>query len=339
MTRAPTRTNTGHDHTLTAPSRVLAALVRGIGRLLSACPAPCLALVARFLAFIWFHLIPVRRKVALQNLESAFGETLSRAERTRIARRMGYHLALNYLEFLTLPFLDRPRLISKFQWEGRHHLENARAKGHGVLVLCAHIGAFDLLAAAAAAEGLPLHIVSRTPRSPLAREIWMGYRAAAGIRILPERGSVFAVLRALRQGHIVVFMLDQNMHADRGVFVQFFDRPACTLDSLAVLALRTRAPVIPVFTRRLSPRRHLVRCLPEVTGNINGGQHARIVAMTQTFTHLIEAEVRTTPDQWLWVHRRWKTQPPKRLPRADGSEHELPETPGQAQHPSSSNIP
>ncbi len=298
------------DIALGAGGRAAAACIRVAGWCLARAPVWLLDAVAKGLAGLWYHVVPVRRGVAEENVARSL-PGCDATERRRIVRRVGYHLARNYLDFLALPFLSRERLEHTFVWEGREHLERARERGKGVLVLSAHIGAFDLLAAAVARQGWPLTIVSRTPRSNWVRAIWMGYREAAGVEILPERGSVFQVLRALSRGRLVALMLDQDVHADRGVFVDFFGRPACTSDSLAVLALRSGAPVVPVFTRRVAPDRHLVRCFPPISEHgVHGDRKTRVRLLTQAYTRRIEAEVREVPEQWLWLHRRWKTRPP-----------------------------
>ena len=287
---------------------LLSRALLGFGWLLWRLPPVFSRACALGLTTFWNVFLPIRRQVARENLESAMGIELDVEDRLEIVKRMVYNLSLNYLELLTLPFIGTGGVVSRFRWRGLQELDNALGAGRGALILSAHLGAFDLLACATAARGYPVTIISRTPRSSLTRAVWMGYRSAAGVHILPERGSLREVLKALRAGGLVVLVLDQNMHRDRGVFVDFFGRPACTLDSLAVIAMRTGAPVVPAFTWRSDDGMHEAVFMPPVELARSGDAKVDIIKNTQRFTELLEQQVRAHPEQWLWLHRRWRTQ-------------------------------
>jgi KDO2-lipid IV(A) lauroyltransferase len=181
---------------------------------------------------------------------------------------------------------------------------------HGrALVLTAHVGNWELLALAHRLTGYPLTVVVRPLDSPAVEALADRLRRRAGVELIAKRGALRPVLDALGRGRLVAILLDQNATRREGVFVPFFGRPANTSKSLALLAVRTRTPVVPVFVRRERPGRHRVVVHPALEPPATKDARRGIVEFTARCTRVIEAEVRRHPEQWLWIHDRWRTRP------------------------------
>jgi KDO2-lipid IV(A) lauroyltransferase len=234
-------------------------------------------------------LLRIRRAVTLDNLRHAFPE-LPEAERRRIARGAYRNMALAALESLTAPAQERGAPDRRLVWKNRELLERAAGEGRGVLVATAHIGSWELLGTALAREGLPLHAVVRPLRGALNQRI-VRARLDSGLRLIPARGAIRGMLRALAEGGVVCMLIDQVMPLEKGVFVPFFGRPASTSPGLSAAARRTGAPVF-------------------VAVSIRHGDSLHIRAHTAEITAALERLIRQHPEQWLWLHRRWKVQPP-----------------------------
>lgn len=200
------------------------------------------------------------------------------------------------------------RVTAQLGIEGVEHLRAVLERHGRALVLTAHLGNWELLTLAPALTGYPLTVVARALDSP-ALGAWADrLRRTAGVEVIDKREAVRPILDALRRGRLVGVLLDQNASRREGVFVPFFDRAASTSRALAVLALRTRTPVLPAFTRRLAPGRHQITIHPALPLPATAGDDA-VLALTARCTEVIEAAVRATPEQWLWAHDRWRTRP------------------------------
>ncbi len=246
------------------------------------------------LGWAWYRLVPIRRRVARDNLARALPE-LSAVERERIVAEMYRHLGLSFVELLRFGGRDPARLADGLLVEGRDHLDAALGRGRGVLVVTAHLGNWELLVRAGTLCDAPVSVVTKSLRSPIAQRLWRRLRSG-GPTLLPDRGSARRIVAALRRNEVVGYVLDQ--HAPRGVQVPFFGRDASTYDGLARLAAATGAAVIPVFTWRTQTG-HTVQIEPPV-------EVGEVVETTRRCTERIEAAVRAHPEQWLWIHRRWK---------------------------------
>lgn len=263
------------------------------------------ALVA---ALAW--LLGVRRQVVLANLRLAFPEK-SEAERRAIARATYRNLGRLAPEFLLVPRLTPAELERIFVYDGWERFEAARARGRGVLACTAHFGNFELLAAAHTLRGVPITMVSRRMGESRVNELWRRGRARAGVEdLVVKRGETLAAARrALAQGRVLGYVIDQNQPRRRAVFPTFFGVPAATSPTPAVLARRTGAAVLFVLAVPLGDGRHRVLIegpleLPDT------GDHRRDAHLfMQDLNDRLERRVREHPAQWYWLHRRWKTRP------------------------------
>jgi Kdo2-lipid IVA lauroyltransferase/acyltransferase len=255
---------------------------------------------------LWLAL-PRRRAVALGNLARAFAGERSDAEMRRLGRQSFEHVGMNIIEGCVYFFRPPSVLLSRVDFAGAEHAEAAvvAAEGRGILVLAAHYGNWELLAASHALSVFPLSVVVRPLDHPLMDRLVDRFRRRSGVELIGKRRALGEILDALRRGRMVGILLDQNASRTEGVFAPFFGAPASTSKGLALIALRTGAPVLPIFIRRMQGGRHLVQADPVVEAPADGDP----VAYTAAFNRSIETAIRRAPEQWFWMHNRWKTRP------------------------------
>jgi KDO2-lipid IV(A) lauroyltransferase len=269
---------------LSRPS--LRALGRGAGRLIYA--------------------LGIRRKVTLDNLAHAF-PALPEAERRRIAREAYANMAWGVLESLTSAHLSREKLDALLTVENWEVMERSRAEGKGVLMATGHFGSWELFGHCLASR-VPLSAVVKPLKGALNQRIVLS-RLESGLKLIPARGALSGTIRALKSGDVVAVLIDQVIDAEHGVFVPFFGRPASTTPGLSLVAARTGAPVVLGMAVRdgLGLRLHFEGPFPFTH---TGDSEEDIRRHTAEVTAALERWIRRYPEQWLWLHRRWKVKPP-----------------------------
>lgn len=270
----------------------------------------------RRLGDVFFSLDRRHRKEVLANLELAFGRDKSRKEKLRIARSSYRHFGGVFFDFLRMPLLSRRKIEKIAEIEGWENLEAAYAEGKGVLILTAHYGFWELMGVAQGLRGRPLNVVARRLDNPLLDRILNRYRARSGNKVLYKQNAVKSSFKALNRQEAVAVLIDQNISPKQGIFVDFFGVPASTTPILSAIALKTGAPIIPAFSVPLPRGRWKFIYDPPLEISTNGNRSEAIHRITQQCTDVIESYIRKQPEIWLWMHRRWKTQPP--LEKADG---------------------
>jgi len=266
---------------------------------------------AAAIALSWtIYLIHVRlRHVGMRNLKLAFPEK-TRRERARILRGVFTSLGRQLAEVCLFPTYTLENVGKVVVYDGFENFERALARGKGVLFLTAHLGGWELSAFTHSLYGHPLHIVMRPLDNVYLDRLMRRYRTMHGNSTVDKDDFVRGLLSAMKAGETVGILMDTNMTPPQGVFTDFFGIPACTASGLARIALRTDATVVPGFTV-WDPglRKYRLRFDPALKLIRTGNDDADVVANTALFTKVIEEYVRKYPDQWLWVHRRWKTRP------------------------------
>lgn len=249
------------------------------------------------------------RHVGIRNLQLAYPD-MSGRERRRILRGEFISLGRQLAEFCLFPRYTPENISQVVIYDGFENFERAFARGKGVLFLTGHLGAWELSAFAHSLHGHPLAVVMRSLDNPYVDALIQQYRTLHGNRTVDKDDFVRGLLSAMRAGETVGILMDTNMTPPQGVFVPFFGIPACTASGLARIALRTNAAVVPGFSVwDAKLRKYILRFDPPVELIRTGDDQADVVANTAKFTKVIEDFVRRYPDQWLWVHRRWKTRP------------------------------
>jgi KDO2-lipid IV(A) lauroyltransferase len=228
--------------------------------------------------------------------------------RRRVGRRAHCHFARTIGEIPRLAAWSAEDLRARVTWRKVEHLLKARAKGRGVLVLSAHTGNFELIATTANAfEHCRASLIGRSLHTAAADSILKRSREIHGVDTISPHGAYREVLRHLREERCIGVVLDQRAKRKDAVWVNFFGHPASTMPTLALLAERTGAPVVPIFAVRTGTNQHEIIVYPEVP-HVDTGVHERnLVVNTQRYTLVIEAIVRSFPDQWLWSHERWRS--------------------------------
>lgn len=290
------------------------ALAKIILEVLRLLPRPVARRLAAFTAFLLHWLVPRWRRVAHRNLRLALPE-LPSAERRRIVRGVYLNLGRMLAEFARFPGYTRENVARVIAYDGFENYAEAVRHGRGVLFLTGHLGAWELGAFAQSVYGYPLHVVMRALDNPYLNEVVNRYRTLAGNRIIEKRNFLRGILEALKNNETVGILMDQNSSPPEGVFVDLFGRPACTSAGFAKIALRTDATVVPAFAFwDPERRRYRLRFDRPLELIRTGDPQQDIVANTQLFTRVLEEHIRRYPDQWLWIHRRWKTRPPGEPP-------------------------
>jgi KDO2-lipid IV(A) lauroyltransferase len=265
-------------------------------------------------AVMWLvHLVAVPlRRVGMTNLAIAFPEKPI-AERRRILRESMLNLGRMAAELAHLPALTDAQLRDMVRFEDETWWREAIGweRPTGVLLLSGHFGNWELLVYAHGRRGHPFTMVHRPIRNPLIDRWLNRLRARAGTRLVRKHHAAAEVLRALREKQLLVLPFDQNSTRGLGVFVDFFGQPASTNAGIARIGLRADAPVVPGFiVRQGRSARHVVYLLPIMELENTGDPRGDVVRNTQRLSIVFEDMVRRFPDQWLWVHKRWKTRPP-----------------------------
>lgn len=273
---------------------------------------------ARALGIVLAHVIRLlhRRlwRVGMLNLELAFPEK-GISERRRILRGVYTTLGRQLADFTHLPRSTRENIKDLAVYDGFENFERARERGKGVLFMTAHLGGWEIGAFAHSLYGNPLNVMMRELDNPYLDRLVTEYRSLHGNKMMLKDDFARGLISAMRRGETVGVLMDTNMTPPQGVFVKFFGRLACTASGVARVALRTDAAVVPAFTIWDSELgKYRVHFEPPIKLASTGNDDADAITNTAAFTQKIEEVVRRHPDQWLWVHRRWKTRPPGEAP-------------------------
>lgn len=265
--------------------------------------------VGALVANILFFIRPPLRRAAEFNLRLAFPE-LPEAARRDILKRMVRNLGWMAAEFARLPHYTRDNIESAMIPDGFENFAAAERRGKGVLFLTGHVGAWELEPFAHALYSRPICFLVRPIDNPRVDALVNQYRGASGNRPLNKNESARTVLRILHEGGVVGVLADQNTVPAEAVFADFFGVPAATTSGIARLARRTGAAVVPAFNY-WDPciRKYRLRYEPALELIATDDEESDIRNYSARFNRVIEDYVRRFPDQWLWVHRRWKTRP------------------------------
>jgi len=285
-------------------------IIKAVGLL----PRPLARFAGISIAWAVYLLHGRLRKVGMHNLAMALPEK-SRREHGKILRGTFTSLGRQMGEVCLFPRYTRENVTKVVVYDGFENFERALARGKGVLFLTAHLGGWELSSFSHSLQGYPLHIVIRPLDNIYLDRMIREYRTMHGNRTVDKDDFVRGLLSAMKVGDTVGILMDTNMTPPQGIFVDFFGIPACTASGMARIALRTDAAVVPGFTL-WDPvlRKYRLRFDPAVKLLRTGDDNADVAANTAQFTKIIESYVRRYPDQWLWVHRRWKTRPPGQPP-------------------------
>ena len=272
---------------------------------------------AVFVAGVLLRVRPKLRKTAERNLRLAFPDW-SDAQRNDVVRKMVRDLGRMAAEFARLPRLTKQNIQDIVILDGHENFLEGHQRGKGVLYLTGHIGAWELSSFAHALYGYPLHYMARPLDNQRLDALVNRYRCGSGNLPIFKNESARATLRILKDSGTIGILADQNTLPAEGVFVDFFGKLACTTTGIARVALHTGAAVVPGFAYwDESIRKYRLRFEPPVELIRTGDTERDVFENTQKFTKVLEEIIRKYPDQWVWVHARWKTRPAGEPPLYD----------------------
>ena len=282
------------------------AVARTLGRL----PRSLARILVRILTWSCYLGLARLRHVGERNLELALPE-LPLSQRKGILRHVYRSLGWQLVEFCRMPRYTPQNTQNWLRTEGLEHYLAAQARGKGVLVLTGHLGAWELSSFYHSLMGHPMGMVIRRLDNRLLDQYVNSIRCLHGNRVLHKDDFARGLLTAMRAGQSVGILMDTNMTPPQGEFVKFFGITACTASGLARVALKTGAAVLPGFCLwEEKQQRYVLHFGPELRITRTASHESDILALTQQCNDVLESWIRRYPDQWLWIHRRWKTRPP-----------------------------
>ena len=286
--------------------RFESAVMRSVRLVVPYVPMTAVRAVGRAMGRLAYVAYGTRRRVALENLAYAFpGRTVQ--EHRALARAMCGHFGALLFELIKFGTYSPAQMLAASEIEGEERLRQAQAQGRGILIFTGHFGYWEILAMTHALRMAPMSVLARPLDNPYLHAALENIRTSTGNEVIYRQGAVRRILRNLAGGGIVGVLIDQHLHSSDAVYVGFFRRPAATTSTLAALALRTRAPVIPVFALPLPHGRYrFIYEHPVEPPRADTPDAVR--EFTQRCTDVLEMYVRRHPELWMWMHRRWRDQ-------------------------------
>jgi KDO2-lipid IV(A) lauroyltransferase len=261
-----------------------------------------------FLACLAYLAVGRQRKMVLRNLATAF-PGLSETDRRLIARRMYRNLGRNAAEFVVFGKLSESNKIDDIvEVVGKTHLDKAYAEGRGVLLLTAHLGNWELLGGWLVKMGYRLTALARKVSYRRYEDVLESLRKDSGFESI-DRDNTREILRRIKKGHLIAILSDQDIPKLDGVYVSFLGTLAYTPTGIVLLALKTGAPIVPMFIIRQTGGRHRIAFRRPLELVRTGQRSWDILLNTIGYTNVIEEMVRAYPEQWMWFHNRWRKQP------------------------------
>jgi len=288
--------------------RIEYALVRLLIAMVRLMPDALVRVSGTLLGLGFYTVDRAHRRVAQRNLAAAFPGR-SDEDRRAIARAAFAHFGRLLFELLAFSTLSPEQMLERVEFEGEDRARLAYAQGKGVLFVTGHFGFWELHAMVHALQIAPIGLLARALDNPYLNQLLEGIRQRTGNTVIYRRGTIRRVMRALGNGQGVAVLIDQHIMSRDAIYVDFFERPAATTSVVAALALRTGAPVVPVFALPLANGR--IRVIYEHPVEPPRGETDDAVReFTQRCTDVLEMYVRRHPDLWLWMHRRWRDMGP-----------------------------
>ncbi|HVP36979.1 MAG TPA: lysophospholipid acyltransferase family protein [Terriglobales bacterium] len=292
------------DTTRKIRHRIEYLFTRGVGTLVQVLPYKASIFIGSFLGDLAFSLFRIRRKITLDNLKRAFGQTYTEKEYRRIGREAYRNIGRGLVEYAMFPVLKN-RLEKLVEFEGLENFDRALEDKKGAVVVAGHFGSWELMGAATRQRGYPIDFLVGEQHNLLVDNLMNKYRELMGIGIIKMGVATRGVIKALRNNRFVAMLSDQHAGND-GAVVNFFGQPASTPKGPAAFALKTGAPIIMAFIIRKNNGKQ--RIILEEPIQIQESNHKEedIKKLTQAYTSQLEDYIRKYPDHWFWPHRRWR---------------------------------
>jgi KDO2-lipid IV(A) lauroyltransferase len=284
-------------------------LITSIIFVLNSLPRKSSISLGRFLGKLAYFIIADARKRTQNNLKIAFGQEKNPRELRRLALNVFENVGKNVVDAVRLKNMKWNQIEGITKVEGLEYFDNAYNMGKGVIALTGHIGNFELLAAYFALKGYNVSVIGRELYDPRLDILLVKTRENLGVENIPSSASVKQVIRALRSGRALGVLADQDSSRVRGVFVDFFGRPARTPVGPVLLAYKTQSPIVPMAIVRDENDRYKIIVKKPVELVFSGDKEKDLIETTQNYTRVLESIITEYPSQWLWMHDRWKSKP------------------------------
>ncbi|MCK9582730.1 MAG: lysophospholipid acyltransferase family protein [Endomicrobiales bacterium] len=281
-------------------------LLQIFGTLLRLLPLSVVRFMARSIGSFAYYCVPIRKKVILTNLRNAFLKEKSEKEIRAIAKANYRQFAVTFMELVCFPKIKKQELLNITRFKGFEHVEKAINDGKGAVLVGAHFCNWEIMGAAIA-QRYPLTFVIGQQENSKVDSLLNEYRAEKGIKLIPLKFALRGVMKTLKANELIAILADQDAHED-GVFVEFFGRPASTPKGPAMFALRQNCPMIAGHIFRARDGKFDVEF--EVVQKPQAQNQDELIGMYMAnFTKILEKNTRKAPDNWFWMHKRWKTKP------------------------------
>ncbi|AFY01184.1 lipid A biosynthesis lauroyl acyltransferase [Bdellovibrio bacteriovorus str. Tiberius] len=262
-----------------------------------------------WVGFLWFDVFGFRKKIVLDNLKLAFPEWTDK-QRKAVGRESVYQLGYNFAEFFFIPSVTPEWIAKNVVFHGWEHVENARAAGKGMFFLTLHLGNGDLACNTIVLNGQSVNLITKRFKTKWFDDLWFFIRGAKGVQYIDAHApnNAFEILKALKKNSAVVFVLDQFMGRPFGIETSFFGKKTGTAYGLALFVQKTKAPVLPIYTYEGKDKKLHVVVEPamDTASCVTDDKDQTTLNLTQSYCDKLEEIVRKHPEQWMWVHRRWK---------------------------------
>ncbi|MBF0226703.1 MAG: lysophospholipid acyltransferase family protein [Desulfobacterales bacterium] len=294
---------------------IIYKIIRAIFRVFGVIPRRVSVYFSKVMGNIWFFIDKQHRNIALENLTRAFGREKTQQEIKILAKKVFQNIALVLFEIGWTMGLNKKEIHKYFTVKGLNNLNKAVEKGRGVLLLTGHMGNWELLTFIAAMTNHKYNIVYRQLDFPPLEKFFFDLRTRFGATMIPNfRGAMRLILKALNKRECVGMLLDQSVNWDLGVFADFFGIRTSTNKGMALISLKTGAPVVPVFIKRKGFKFE-AEFEKEIPFIDTGDKIKDVEESTFLYNKRIENFIRQYPEQWFWVHRRWKIAPYSSWPK------------------------
>lgn len=283
-------------------------LLRLLSRFFSLLPLPLALAIGRFLGRLVGLVMTRRRREGMAAMARSIPE-FTPVQVRRNLWNVYANLGMNVIEALRMRHQSAESLRSRIEvGDCPQAVDALLAQKKGILVIIAHTGNWEMIATATGTYGYSLGIIVKELKPPALNAYIVAQREQHGTKVFSRRGSIRRALKHVKDNGLLGFMMDQNAKRDEGVFVNFFGQTCCTTRGLAQLAHMTGAPALPIFMTRLPDGRHRIRHYDPLPPPADLSDES-VVAYTQQAVAAVERVIREVPDQWIWMHRRWRTQP------------------------------
>lgn len=281
--------------------------IRMFGFVINLLPEGFALWIGRQLGHVMYYLDLEHRRVAIENLRIAFGQEKSKEEMRSIAKKNFQNLGMMAIEFFRIPHMDLETYQKKVETEGVDEALKVLEENKGGLLLIGHFGNWELMAMMAKVIKKPILVIAKPIKNNRWLERWIvRSREKIGLEIIPPVSATPKVIQALSQNKVVGIMFDQRGRRSKGIWADFFGRKVPTTPGLAIMALKSGAPVLPVFMIRNGVQKHRLIVKRPLELIHTGDFEEDVKANTQLFNQVLESIIRQYPDQWLWIHRRWE---------------------------------